>query len=253
MTSNIVRRSAVITDGSNCLGAYMACPAGGGPYPSVIVGMELFGVTQHIRHVTDKVAALGYLAIAPDFYHRAEAGAELPYDAAGRSKGFALLHQVTRSDAVRDVQAVMRFVRQQPRFRGRIGFLGFSVGGHIGYLAATQMDLAACAIFYAGWLANTDIELSQPEPTLSLTPGIARHGGCVIYFVGEQDILVTPSQRQEIANALIAAKVRHEMVVYPGVQHGFFCDERETFDKMASSDAWMRTQALFLSELGTPP
>lgn len=48
------------------------------------------------------------------------------------------------------------------------------MGGHVGYLAASQVNLAACALFYAGWLTSTDIELSQPEPTLTLTPGIAK-------------------------------------------------------------------------------
>ena len=158
------------------LWAYLAYPAAPGFYAAVVVGMELFGVTSHIRNVADQLAAKGYVALAPDFYHRIEPGAELTYDPAGRTRGFELLHQVSRGDALQDVQAAMHFLRRHPKFRGRIGFLGFSVGGHIGYLAATQLDLAASALFYAGWLPTTEIELSQPEPTLRLTPGMARTG-----------------------------------------------------------------------------
>jgi carboxymethylenebutenolidase len=143
----------------------------------------------------------------------------------------------------------MHFLKQRADFLGRTGFLGLSVGGHIGYLAATQLDLAACVIFYAGWLTNTDIELSQPAPTLTLTPGIARNGGRILFFVGGKDALVTVQQREEIARALEAANVRHEMIVYPEAQHGFFCDERDTFDAVSSKDAWERTIKLFESEL----
>jgi carboxymethylenebutenolidase len=89
------------------MGAYLAYPTDPLPRAAVIVGMELFGVTQHIRSVTDRVAALGYLAIAPDFYHRAETGVELPYDQAGRSKGFELLHQLSRDYVLQDVQATL--------------------------------------------------------------------------------------------------------------------------------------------------
>ena len=250
MSAEIVRERVIVpVDGHPPMRAYLAHPSAPGFYAAVIIGMELFGVTQHIRNVADRLAERGYLVLAPDFYHRIEAGAELTYDQFGRTRGFELLHQVSRGDALQDVQAAMHFLRRRPEFRGRIGFLGFSVGGHIGYLAATQLDLAACALFYAGWLPTREIELSQPEPTLTLTPGIAHTAGRIIYFVGEKDFLVTGSQREQIARALEQAHVRHEMVVYSNAQHGFFCDERDTFDPASRDDAWDRTLALFASEL----
>lgn len=91
--------------------------------------------------------------------------------------GVGLNEFVMPGDSLQDVQAAMRLLSGCPRFRGRIGFLGFSVGGHIGYLAATQLDLAACALFYANWRSSAEIELSQPEPTLALTPDIAHTEG----------------------------------------------------------------------------
>lgn len=255
MSQNIVRERVSIpvagqTATQTAMGAYLARPQEPGRYPAVIVGMELFGVTHYIRQVADRVAALGYLAIAPDFYHSVQADVELSYDQDGRSQGFALLHQIGRDDALRDVEATMDFLRQRADCAGRIGFLGLSVGGHIGYLAATQLDIAAAAIFYAGWLTDTGIELSQPELTLTLTPGIAERGGALLYFVGDKDALIGPEQREAIARSLADAGVRHEMVVYPEAQHGFFCDERDGYDPAASADAWTRTVALFESTLG---
>lgn len=253
MSAEIVRERVMLPlDGQTPMGAYLARPSAPGPYAAVIIGMELFGVTSHIRNVADRLAGKGYLVLAPDFYHRMESGAELKYDQAGRDRGFELLHQVSRADALQDVEAAMHFLQRHPGFRGRVGFLGFSVGGHIGYLAATQLDLAACALFYAGWLPTCEIELSQPNPTLTLTPGITRTGARLIYFVGGKDFLVPSAQREQIVRALEEAQVRHEMVVYPNAQHGFFCDERDTFDSASRDDAWKRTLELFNSELNPP-
>lgn len=243
------QRVIVPVQGESSMEAYLARPSAQGCYPAVIVGMELFGVTSHIRNVADRVAELGYLAIAPEFYHRVEAGVDLPYDQAGRTRGFDLLHQLSREDALRDVGSTMEFLEQRPDFCGKIGFLGFSVGGHIAYLAATQLRLTACAIFYAGWLPDTDIELSQPEPTLTLTPGMAKTGVRLIYFVGGKDFLVTVAQREKIARALTSANVPHEVVIYPNAAHGFFCNERDTFDQASRDDAWRRTVILFASTL----
>jgi carboxymethylenebutenolidase len=143
----------------------------------------------------------------------------------------------------------MDYLARRPEFLGRVGFLGLSVGGHIGYLAATRLDLAACAIFYAGWLSDTGIPLSRPEPTLDLTPGIAEHGGRILYLVGGKDAIVSAQQREDIAQALTTANVRHELVVYPEAKHGFFCEDRDTYDPAAAADAWQRTIALLSSEL----
>lgn len=250
MTDSITRERVVIpVDKQAPMGAYLARPADSETHAAVIIGMELFGVNQHIRNIADRVAGLGYLAIAPDFYHRSESGVELAYDQAGRSKGFELLHQLRREHALQDVEATMQFLRQRSDCQGRIGFLGFSVGGHIAYLAATQLDLATSIIFYAGWLANTDVEMSQPEPTLTLTPGIAQTGTRILYFVGSDDFLVSAEQREAIAQALAQTNVPHEVVVYPGVGHGFFCNERDSFDPEASDDAWTRTRTLLAAEL----
>lgn len=250
MPAEILREQLVLpVAGSNSMGVYLAHPATPGQYPAVIVGMELFGVTRHIRDVADRLAGNGYLVMAPDFYHRLEPDAELSYDQAGRSKGFELLHRVRRRDVLQDVQASMRNLEARADFRGRIGFLGFSVGGHIGYLAATRLPIAACAIFYAGWLNSTEIELGQPEPTLTLTAGIAKNGGRIAYFVGGKDFLIDAAQRQAIESALSEAGVRHEMVVYAEAGHGFFCDERDTFNQPSRDDAWQRVLELFAAEL----
>lgn len=100
-----------------------------------------------------------------------------------------------------------------------------------------------------GWLPTTDVPLSQAEPTLALAPGIARHDGAVLFLVGEQDALIPGEQRAMSADALRAAGVRHDVVVYPDAAHGFCCEETDTFDHAASADARRRIEHLLAAEI----
>lgn len=234
--------------GSSAMGAYMARPKAPGSYPGVIVGFELFGLTSYIRSVVDRIAQLGYVALAPDFYHRSAPGIELEATAEGRARGFELLHQLTRQQAINDVQAAMTYVRNEAK-SSKIGMVGLSVGGHIAFLAATQCDLKATAAFYPGWLPTQDIPLSRPTPTLSLTPGIAEHNGYLLFLVGEQDSLIPAEQREAIARELRATNVRHELVTYPDTPHRFFNKEGESYRQSAADDAWRRVCEVFATEL----
>src|SRR3954454_22218937 len=111
------------------MGAYLARPASPHRAAGVIVGMELFGVTAHVRDVCERLARRGYAALAPDFHHRDAPGAELPHNAAGRERGFELLGEMTREGAIADAAAAAGALRA--RGCARVGMLGLSLGGHI--------------------------------------------------------------------------------------------------------------------------
>ena len=123
--------------------------------------------------------------------------------------------------------------------------IGFSAGGHLAYLAACRLPVSRTAVLYGGWLPSTDIPLSQPDPTLSLTPGIT---GRLLYLVGGDDTLIDAAQRKEIGAALDQADVEHELVVYPGVQHAFFWPGTPAYDPDATEDAWARILDLLASD-----
>ena len=131
----------------------------------------------------------------------------------------------------------------------KLTMVGLSVGGHLAYHAATEVPLDALAVFYPGWLTESTIPLSQPEPTVTRTPLLAALGTRVLFLVGDGDQLFTAAQRQEIADRLRSAGVRHEFVVYPDTPHGFFCDERDTYRPAAAADAWQRLTALLAETL----
>jgi carboxymethylenebutenolidase len=234
-----------VADGS-VLSAYVARPArpaGGDSDTGVIVAHELFGVNSDIRGVTDDLAAAGYLSIAPEFYHRdAPPGHWLSRDEAGREEGFKLLNSLTRTQALADVAACVSWLREQGV--SRVAMVGFSAGGHLAYLAACGLPIARAAVLYGGWLPTTDIPLSQPAPTLSLTAGIT---GRLLYIVGSEDFLIDATQRAAIRDALAGAGVDHEFVVLPGAGHAFFWPGTPPFSQRARDDAWSRVLALLAS------
>ena len=238
-------RVQIPQDGSSFAG-YLARPAGGESLPAVIVYMEIFGVNSHIRDVTERVAREGYVAIAPDYFHRTGPGVELGYDEAGMAAGMKLLGQLKADEMIADAKATLAYLRGRPDVRGdRIGALGFCIGGHMTYLTACTTDIQVAAPFYGGGIAAPQGPGGGPS-TVSRTPGIQ---GVILCLFGGRDALIPQSQVDTIRKAITDAGVRGEVVVYDDADHGFHCDQRASFNEAASKDAWKRVTKLFAAEL----
>jgi carboxymethylenebutenolidase len=113
------------------------------------------------------------------------------------------------------------------------------------YLTACETDVAAAASFYGGGIAGPQGMGGKPS-TIGRT---AKIKGKILCLFGEKDGLIPPAQVDAIRDALAKAKVDHEVIVYPGADHGFFCDARATYQKEAADDAWQRVKALFRDRL----
>ncbi|MFF7247304.1 dienelactone hydrolase family protein [Embleya sp. NPDC008237] len=231
------------------MSGYLARPDGPGPHPNVLVGFEMFGITGYVRGVADMLAGLGYRALVPDFYHRAGRRIELPADLDGRARGLDLVGGLTRDGVRADVTAAIAELGRRFGDDAPTAMVGLSAGGHIAYYAATQVPLAALVAFYPGWLTGTEIGLGRPEPTVTLTPSIARYDTPVLVLIGGEDHLYPAAERDSIARLLAEAGVRNEFVVYPDTPHGFACEERDTYRPAAAEDAWARATALLAEAL----
>jgi len=228
------------------MGAYLARPKDGAPRPGVIVWMEIFGVNAHIRDVTERVAREGYIALAPDFFHRSFPGLEVGYDPKGMEVGMKGLASLDADQMIADARAAVSHLRLVPGCTGRLGAMGFCIGGHMTYLTACETDVAAAASFYGGGIAAAKGPGGKDAP-IARTPKLR---GKLVCLFGGKDALIPAAQVDAIRQALAAAKKRHEVVVYEGADHGFFCNERATYHAASAADAWQRVKQLFAEELG---
>jgi carboxymethylenebutenolidase len=233
--------------GGQTMGAYLAraVPDDPRPFPAVIVFMEIFGINPHIRSVVDRIAAEGYVVIAPDYYHRTAPGMELNYDQEGMQKGFGEAKQLTADQLLEDARATMDYLRTRDDVRGdRIGVVGFCVGGSIAFLVASTGETRAAVSFYPGGLATRGF--GEERATLQRVEGIR---GKIVLFFGAEDQSIPQRDVDAIKKALYDAGTRNEVFVYANAGHGFFCDARGAFYQMAHDDAWKKVKKLLLDEL----
>jgi len=220
--------------------AYVAQPKDGGTYPGIVVIQEAFGVNDHIKKVTERIAAEGYVAIAPDIYHR-EAEKLIPYSDMG--KAIATLQRVQDPKAMEDVGAAISHLKSQKNVKaGSLGVIGFCMGGRLTYLTAAHHanDIKAAVPYYGG-----GIPMGNPSP-LSRTGEIK----CPMYlFFGAKDQLIPLDQVNQIKTELTSKKVVFQMEIYPDPGHGFFCDERGSYHEKSAQDAWAKTKAFLAQHL----
>lgn len=222
--------SVCTLDGS-VMPAFVAWPEGDERWPTAVVFGELFGLTDVQRGAAERVAAMGYVAIAPDLLHRRAPGGPLPEDEEGRRRGLALLGDLTRLELVSDVRDALTAARDRPDADPGAPSIavGMSFGGHVAILAASLLGLRACVAMYAGWLADTSIAASRPEPTGSLPLA-----GRLLILAGEADPMVPASD----IDALRAWQPHAQVITYPGIGHRFCSVGRPGFDPQAAADAW---------------
>jgi carboxymethylenebutenolidase len=240
--------------GTAMMNAYLARPRERGPWPGVLVGFEMFGVTGYLRQVAADVASRGYLAVVPDFYHWQSADGspvELTADADGRARGLELVNGLRRDQVEADVMAAIGYLRARPDCTGHAAMVGLSAGAHIAFWAATRIPLEALVAFYPGWLTSAEVGLSRPDPLLSSSRSIAALGTPVLILAGADDQLYAPGDLDAIGARLDRDGVVHELIVYPHTPHGFACFERDTYRPEAAADAWKRAFALLAEKFGT--
>lgn len=221
--------------------AYLAQPSTPGTYPGIIVIQEVFGVNDHIKEVTRRLAKEGYIAIAPAIYQRQAPGFAVGYTAEDLEEGRKYKEQTKASELLNDIQTAINYLKSLSQCQGNgFGCIGFCFGGHVAYLAATLPDIQATASFYGAGIA-TQIP-GGGEPTITRTKDIQ---GTIYAFFGTEDPLIPLDQVDQIEAELKKHHIPHRIFRYDGADHGFFCDQRASYQPSAAQDAWERVKGLF--------
>ena len=240
MPLQIVTQQVKVESQSAQISAYLATPAGSGHFPGIIVLQEIFGVNAHIRAVTERIASLGYVAIAPALFDRFAPGLDLGYTGADVELGRTYAQSTSASQLRADIQAAIDYLKTLPQVQPHFGCIGFCFGGHVAYLAATLPDIAVTASFYGAGI--TTYTPGGGEPSVSQTGSIA---GTMYMFFGMDDTSIPPDQIAQIDAALTQNNIPHQIWQYPGAQHGFNCDLRESYNSTAAESAWQHVEELF--------
>jgi len=221
---------------------YLAAPTLDGTYPGIVVLQEVFGVNSHIRDVTERIAKLGYVAIAPALFQRLAPGFETGYTPEELEVGRKYAWEQTKaSELLSDIQAAIDYLKALPQVKpDAIGCIGFCFGGHVAYLAATLPDIKATAAFYgAGIPTRTP---GGGSPTLTRTSEIS---GTIYAFFGLEDGSIPTDHINQIETELTKHRISYKIFRYHGAGHGFFCDRRASYNPEAAADAWEQVKQLF--------
>lgn len=212
---------------------FVARPSGEGPHRAIIVMQEAFGVNAHIRDVTTRFAREGFVAVAPELYHRTGTGVEGRYDAfAEMGQHF---HALTTEGIVADAKAAHRWIVSQPDVdAARVASIGYCLGGRASYLANSTLPLAAGVSYYAGGMPSV----------LDRVGGV--HGPHT-FFWGGRDTHITAEQKNAVVDAFQKAGKTFTNVEFSQANHGFFCDQRSAYEPTAARESWALTLA-FLSD-----
>ncbi len=213
--------------------AYRAMPASGGPFPTVLVVQEIFGVHEHIKDICRRFAKVGYLAVAPELYARQGDVAKMTDINEVISK---VVSKVPDAQVMSDLDATAAWAGRSKGDANRMAVTGFCWGGRIVWLYAAHNPKLKAGVAWYGRLVGQPSDL-QPKNPIDLVPEMK---GPVLGFYGGKDTGIPLDTIESMRKALKAAGNPSEIIVYPEAQHGFFADYRSSYNKDAATDGWRR-------------
>ncbi|MGH9775133.1 MAG: dienelactone hydrolase family protein [Candidatus Acidiferrales bacterium] len=227
----------------NPMRTFVAAPYAEGLFPGIWCYSDIFQLTPPMLRACVRLAGYGFVAAAPEIYRRIESpGTVIPFDDAGRTRGLqdAAKTPVAHIDA--DRRAGLDWLSHHPRVApGKIGAMGFCIGGHLAFRAALQPDVRATVCFYGTGIH--DGKLGQDADAGSLAHASEIRGELLLVF-GTKDPHVPAEGRELIDRALHRAGVNFRTSLYPA-EHAFMRDEGPRFDPEATDLAFAEMIQLF--------
>jgi len=225
MTTTVSFKSKTGGDVSGAL----AEPPGSGKAPSIVLIQEWWGLNDHIKDLTERLAKEGFLVVAPDLYH-----GKVTKDQAEAGK---LMTELDTLKAVQEIAGAVAFLKEHPRGNGKVGVTGFCLGGALTLASACHVEGLSAAVSFYG------IPPAEKVDYAKVTAPVMMH-------VAKKDGWVTPEKAQEIEGKLKSRNHPVELHLYEA-DHAFVNNTRpEVYDEKAAKQAWDRTIAFFKKHLG---
>ncbi len=226
-----------VADGTT-MQAYTSIPAHGkSPFPGLILFQEAFGVNHHIRKLADRFADEGYFVIAPELFHRsAKPGIEIDYT--DFQSAMPHMQAITMEGLEADIQATWNWLEKSSQVEnGKIVATGYCLGGRVGFLANTMLPFKAVASYYGAGIAP---DLIKRAAAIN-----APH----LFFWGGKDQHIPKEQIETVKSELTKVGKQFINVEFSDADHGFFCDERASFNADAAELAWGLTLEFFIQKM----
>jgi carboxymethylenebutenolidase len=228
--------SMTITTPDGVFSAYVARPAVA-KAPAIVVLQEIFGVNAVMRETCDALAAQGYVAICPDLFWRVEPGIDITDQSEAEWKrAFELFNAFDVEQGLADIAATIEAVRSRPDVNGKVGSVGYCLGGLLTFLTATRTDCDASVSYY-----GVGIEKYTAEAAKLARP--------LLMHIAEEDQF-SPKPVQDLILSALKNHPQIEIHTYPGRDHAFARPGGEHFHAADAATANARTHAFFQKNLG---
>jgi carboxymethylenebutenolidase len=222
-------------DGGGSFNAYLAEPEGT-PRGAIVVIQEIFGVNEGIRRKCDHWASLGYVGLAPDLFWRLEPGVELDPDVPEQfQRALGLMQRLDQDKAIADIEASIRDARARLAHGGKVGCVGYCLGGRLAFMTSARTDIDASVGYYGVGL----------EGLMGEKHAIARP---LMLHIAGADHFVTPD-KQALIHAGLDDHPKVTIHDYPGEDHGFAAEMGKRRSEQAARLADSRTEAFFAEHL----
>ena len=220
--------------GDGQIPAYRAMPASGGPFPTVLVVQEIFGVHEHIKDICRRFAKRGYLAIAPELYARQGDVSQMTDINEIRSK---VVSKVPDAQVLADLDATVAWAETSSKGDGKkLGITGFCWGGRVVWLYAAHSPRLKAGVAWYGRLVDPGSDQTPKHPidvaTTLKAPVLGLYGGA--------DTGIPNEDVERMQKALQEAKSPSQIVLYPDTPHAFYADYRPSYRKEQAEDGWKR-------------
>ena len=223
-------------EGDGSFDAYLAEPAET-PRAAIVLIQEIFGVNEGIRRKCDAWAEVGYLALAPDLFWRLQPRVELDPDVEPEFRqALDLMGRFDQNQGIADIEATIRAARARLGEGGKVGCVGYCLGGRLAYMTAARTDVDASVGYYAVGLDNILHEKNAISRPL------------LLHIAGADGFV--PPEVQARMHVELDGHPRVTLFDYPGEDHGFAAEMGKRRSEEAAQLADSRTREFFAEHLG---